>query len=137
MYYIRIKMKNYIFKILRYFYYLTLLFLLILYLFPGSIIGFLLYGDFSKQPLLTKNTIGTSLNHLLYFVFLTTMSLLDKNIDKNFFNNNYMIISLAVLLELTHLIIPNRSFEYIDLFANISGVIIVLIFYKFIKCIKS
>ncbi len=130
-------MKNYIFKILRYFYYLTLLFLLILYLFPGSIIGFLLYGDFSKQPLLTKNTIGTSLNHLLYFVFLTTMSLLDKNIDKNFFNNNYMIISLAVLLELTHLIIPNRSFEYIDLFANISGVIIVLIFYKFIKCIKS
>ena len=130
-------MKNYLLKILRYFYYLTLLFLLILYLFPGSIIGFLLYGDFSKQPLLTKNTIGTSLNHLLYFVFLTTMSLLDKNIDKNFFNNNYMIISLAVLLELTHLIIPNRSFEYIDLFANISGVIIVLIFYKFIKCIKS
>lgn len=130
-------MKNYIFKILRYFYYLTLLFLLILYLFPGSIIGFLLYGDFSKQPLLTKNTIGTSLNHLLYFVFVTTTSLLDKNIDKNFFNNNYMIISLAVLLELTHLIIPNRSFEYIDLFANILGVIIVLIFYKFIKCIKS
>ncbi len=130
-------MKNYIFKILRYFYYLMLLFLLILYLFPGSIIGFLLYGDFSKQPLLTKNTIGTSLNHLLYFVFLTTMSLFDKNIDKNFFNNNYMIISLAILLEITHLIIPNRSFEYIDLFANILGVVIVLIFYKFIKCIKS
>ena len=130
-------MKNYIFKILRYFYYLMLLFLLILYLFPGSIIGFLLYGDFSKQPLLTKNTIGTSLNHLLYFVFLTTMSLFDKNIDKNFFNNNYMIISLAISLEITHLIIPNRSFEYIDLFANILGVVIVLIFYKFIKCIKS
>ena len=130
------KMKNYIFKILRYFYYLTLFFLLILYLFPGSVIGFLLYGDFSKQPLLTKNSIGTSLNHLLYFVFLTTMSLLDKNIDKNFFNNSNMIIFLAVLLEITHLIIPNRSFEYIDLFANISGVIIVLVFYKFIKCIK-
>ena len=130
-------MKNYIFKILRYFYYLMLLFLLILYLFPGSIIGFLLYGDFSKQPLLTKNTIGTSLNHLLYFVFLTTMSLFDKNIDKNFFNNNYMIISLAILLEITHLIIPNRSFEYIDLFANILGVLIVLTFYKLIKCIKS
>ncbi len=130
-------MKNYIFKILRYFYYLMLLFLLILYLFPGSIIGFLLYGDFSKQPLLTKNTIGTSLNHLLYFVFLTTMSLFDKNIDKNFFNNNYMIISLAILLEITHLIIPNRSFEYIDLFANILGVVIVLTFYKLIKCIKS
>ncbi len=137
MYYIRMKMKNYIFKILRYFYYLTLFFLLILYLFPGSVIGFLLYGDFSKQLLLTKNTIGTSLNHLLYFAFLTAMSLLDKNIDKNFFNNNLMIIFFAIFLEISHLIIPNRSFEYIDLFANISGVIIVLTFYKFIKCIKS
>ena len=129
-------MKNYKFKILRYFYYLTLFFLLILYLFPGSVIGFLLYGDFSKQLLLTKNTIGTSLNHLLFFAFLTTMSLLDKNIDKNFFNNHYMIVFLAILLEIIQLIIPNRSFEYLDLFANISGVIIVLIFYKFIKCIK-
>ena len=74
---------------------------------------------------------------MLYFVFLTTMSLFDKNIDKNFFNNNLYDYFLAILLEITHLIIPNRSFEYIDLFANILGVVIVLTFYKLIKCIKS
>ena len=43
-------MKNNIFEVIKYTYYLSLIVLLILYLFPGSLIGFFLYGDLGKQP---------------------------------------------------------------------------------------
>ena len=43
-------MKNIILKFTIYLYYLNLIALLILYLFPGSIIGYLFYGDSSIQP---------------------------------------------------------------------------------------
>ena len=43
-------MKNIIFEVIKYTYYLSLIALLILYLFPGSLIGFFLYGDLWKQP---------------------------------------------------------------------------------------
>ena len=42
-------MKNNVLKLIKYLYYLSLLALLILYLFPGSLIGYLLYGDLGKQ----------------------------------------------------------------------------------------
>ena len=37
---------------------------------------------------------------------------------------------LSIILELFHLIIPNRGFEISDLFGNIVGVIFVIIIYK-------
>ena len=37
---------------------------------------------------------------------------------------------LSIILELFHLIIPNRGFEWSDLFGNIVGVIFVIIIYK-------
>ena len=66
MYYIKVKMKNSIFIILKYLYNLSLIILLILYLFPGSLIGYFLYGNLNKQPDLISNPIGTSINHLFF-----------------------------------------------------------------------
>ena len=63
-------MKNNIFEVIKYTYYLSLIVLLILYLFPGSLIGFLLYSDLGKQPNLIPNPIGTSINHLIFFFYL-------------------------------------------------------------------
>ena len=40
------------------------------------------------------------------------------------------LFSLSIILELFHLIIPNRGFEWSDLFGNILGVIIVIIIYN-------
>ena len=57
MYYIQEGMKNNILKFVVYLYYLTLIVLLILYLFPGSIIGYFIYGNFGTQPNLLKNPI--------------------------------------------------------------------------------
>ena len=62
-------MKNNILKSIMYLYYLSLVVLLIIYLYPGSIIGYLLYGDLGKQPNFVNNPMGTSINHFFYFYF--------------------------------------------------------------------
>ena len=48
-------MKNNLLIILKYLYYFSLCGLLVLYLFPGSLVGFFLYGDIGKQPDLILN----------------------------------------------------------------------------------
>ncbi len=67
-------MKNIIFKLLEYLYYFSLAILLILYLFPGSLIGYLLHGNLGQQPDLISNPIGTSINHLIFFSYITPIS---------------------------------------------------------------
>ena len=62
--------KIYLFtKLIFHFSNLTLIFL---YLYPGSIFGWLVYGDFQKQPSITSDFIVSS-NHLyvtIYFSFI-------------------------------------------------------------------
>ena len=67
-------MKNNVLKLIKYLYYFSLLVLVILYLFPGSLIGYFLHGDLEKQPNIVNNPIGTSINHLFYFMFLTILA---------------------------------------------------------------
>ncbi len=130
-------MKYNIFILFKYLYYLSLITLLILYLFPGSLIGYLLYGELGKQPNLISNPIGTSINHLIYFIWLSISALALRVKHVNLFNNIYLIFSFSIILELFHFIIPNRAFEYNDLFANMLGVFIGLAVYKIFKWIKS
>ena len=70
MYYINLTMKNNLFKVIEYTYYFSLIFLFIIYLFPGSIIGYLLYGSLWQQPNLINNPFGTAINHLIFFHLL-------------------------------------------------------------------
>ena len=67
-------MKNNVLKLIEYLYYLSLIALFILYLFPGSLMGYLLYGNLGKQPNLVDNPIGTSINHLFFFMYLTALA---------------------------------------------------------------
>ena len=48
----------------------------------------------------------------------------------------YYLVSLSIILELTHLIIPNRAFELQDLFGNLLGVVLSYILFKIIKIIN-
>ena len=124
---------DYKIRITRYIYYFSLTGLLILYLFPGSLIGFLFYGDFGKQPNLIPNPIGTSINHALALFYLSILGLVSYMRDKNFNQNVIFLISLSIILELSHYFIPNRSFEFLDLFANLFGALIaifIILFYK-------
>ena len=126
-------MKNSIFKLTEYVYYFSLLVLLILYLFPGSLIGYFLYGNSGQQPNLIANPIGTSINHLIFFSYITVLMTIVRSRVKNVFTSYKVILFISGILEILHLIVPNRAFELYDLIANISGVAIVLLIYSFIK----
>ena len=126
-------MKNNVFKMIKYLYYFSLISLFILYLFPGSLIGYFLYGDLGKQPDLIPNPIGTSINHALAFIYLSILGLISYLRDKSFNQTSIFLISLSIILELSHYFIPNRSFEFLDLFANLLGTLIaifIIISYK-------
>jgi VanZ family protein len=99
--------------------------LLVLYLFPGSLLGYFLYNDFQLQPQLTKDFL-VSTNHLYAFSLLSIIGLFTyKNSNKLNFLNLYLIL-LSIILEILHIFIPVRSFELSDLFGNLLGVSIVL-----------
>jgi len=129
-------MKNNIFKIIEYLYYFSLIVLFILYLFPGSLIGYFLYGNLGQQPNLIPNPIGTSINHLIYFSYITLLASIVRPSIKNILTNYKSILAISIILELLHMVIPNRAFEIYDLLANILGVIIILIGQKIIKWSK-
>ena len=126
-------MKNNVIKLIKYLYYFSLIALFILYLFPGSLIGNFLYGDLGKQPNLVDNPIGTSINHLFCFMYLTTLAVINNLKKTQIFSNVYFIFFISFFLEISHLFIPHRTFELYDLLANIVGVLIIFIFRKLIK----
>ena len=125
-------MKNIIFKLLEYSYYFSLTSLFILYLFPGSLIGHFLYGNLAQQPDLIPNPIGTSINHLISFIFLSSLAFIVRVREKKFINSFKFLFFTSILLEIFHYFIPNRAFEYYDLFANFIGVILAYLFIQFI-----
>ena len=126
-------MKNNLFKIIEYTYYILLIILFVIYLFPGSLIGYLLYGNLWQQPDFIKNPFGTSINHLIFFSFITVLLTIIRFKVKNIFTSYKVILFISCVLEILHLIVPNRAFELYDLIANIAGVVIVLLFNRFIK----
>ncbi len=100
---------------------------IIFYIYPGSILGFLIYSDLNKQPQLTSNYFVSS-NHVYAFMALSLLGLLAYYKKKKIFILNYLILS-SIILEILHIVIPNRSFQYSDLFGNIVGVLLsILIF---------
>ena len=120
-------------------FYISNFILLVLYLFPGSLIGCLLYNDCQLQPQLTKDFL-VSTNHLYAFSLLSIIGLFTYNNSKKLNFLNIYLISLSIILEISHIFIPVRSFELSDLFGNLLGVVIVLIinlFYKKYEILKN
>ena len=116
------------FKIIFYF---ANFILIILYIFPGSILGWLLYGDVGTQPQISPDFLVSS-NHVYAFSVLSILGYLSyksKKLDLVFI----YLFFISIFLELSHLIIPNRGFEYSDLFGNIIGVLIIYIYFQFYK----
>ena len=126
-------MKNNILKFIIYLYYLSLVVLLVIYLFPGSIIGYLLYEDLGKQPSFVNNPIGTSINNFFYFCWLTFLGLIYNLNKKKFINSFLFLFILSFFLELLHFFIPNRAFELNDFLANSVGVVSIFFLFKLKK----
>jgi VanZ family protein len=124
-------MINYFSKY-RFIFYLCNLILIFLYLFPGSLLGCYFYNDCKIQPQITANFI-VSTNHLYPYIVLSVIGFLTFR-KKNQFNIlSIYLIFLSIVLEVLQYFVPNRSFEFSDLFGNLAGVIIAIILFYFLK----
>ena len=116
----------------KFIFYLVNACLIILYLFPGSILGFFIYGDLQIQPQITADFI-VSTNHVYAFFLVSLLGILSFKNSKKLNILIIYLLSLSITLEIFHLVIPGRSFELPDLFGNLIGVIIVIIINYFYK----
>ena len=120
-------------QITKFFFHLINLVFLIFYLYPGSILGFLLYGNFKKQPQISPDFYFSS-NHVYAFAALTLFGLISHINKKNII---IYFIFVSFVLELSHLIIPNRSFQFEDLFGNIIGILISILLIKIYNYLRK
>ena len=102
---------------------------IVLYVYPGSILGFIIYREFHKQPQVTQDFLSLSSNHVYAFFVLSLLGLISYYKTKKIFILNYLILS-SIILEVLHLVIPNRSFQYMDLFGNLIGVLLSILLFN-------
>ena len=116
----------------KFIFYLSNLILIFLYLFPGSILGWFLFNDLSLQPQITPDFI-VSTNHLYAYIVLSVIGFLTFRKNNQFNVLSIYLIFLSIALEILQYFVPNRSFEFPDLFGNLAGVIIAIILFYFFK----
>ena len=138
-------MSNHPINLSKSIFYILLIFLLINCLFPGSLMGYLIFEDIDRYPSLADNPIyqplpikfypiGDLINHFILYFIITLAGYNAFLKNKRFKNLFYFMLFLSVFLELPHLVIPNRTFEFYDIAANLSGVIFayfVIAIYRF------
>ena len=113
-------------------FYFNNILLIILYLYPGSLLGWIIYDNKSIQPQITPDFVISS-NHFYIFVLISIIGFLTfANSKKNILLILYLIF-LSVTLEIFHLVIPERSFQWPDLIGNLLGVIVVILLNNFIN----
>jgi len=110
--------------------------LIVFYLFPGSILGCLLYNDCKIQPQLTPDFIVSS-NHVYVFTIISLLGFVTHTKDKAFKIIIAYLFFISIFLELAHIIIPERGFEVKDLGGNIFGVVISLVIFLTFKLRKK
>ena len=110
--------------------------LILIYLYPGSVFGWLLYDDIQKQPQLSSDFIIFSTNHVYAFMVLSLLGVISYDNKKTKILLIYLFF-ISIVLELCHVLIPERSFEYQDLFGNLFGVILIFILFKLYNFFKS
>ena len=117
-------MINFFSKFKIFFYVINLL-LIVLYLFPGSLLGCIFFDNCKVQPQITSDFIISS-NHFYAFGLITILGYF------TFFNSEklkqvlYYLLVISVILEVFHIVIPERSFQWSDLFGNLLGVVVVI-----------
>ena len=114
-------------KILKNSFYFVNIVLIMFYLYPGSIFGCFLYSDCYTQPQITRDFFVSS-NHVYVFFIFSFLGYL--SFSKKLKKIIYYLILLSIVLEILHIIIPNRGFEVADLLGNLLGVVLSLILFK-------
>jgi len=123
-----------IISFLKFIFHTSILLLIIISLFPGSLAGLVLYDDLGKQPNLIANPFGTAINHFISYFYVSMLGLCLYLRSNNFQKLVYSLFFLSIILEVLQLIVPNRAFEIYDVSANFVGV---LVAYFLVKIYKS
>ena len=121
---------------MKFIFHIANILLIVFYLFPGSIMGYLLYNDYKTQPQLTPDFIVSS-NHVYIFTIVSLLGFVTYSKDKVFKIVIAYFFFIGVFLELAHIIIPERGFEVKDLGGNIFGVVISLVVFLIFKLRKK
>ncbi len=124
-------MKNINTIILIIFHLLNIMFIF-LYLYPGSILGYLFYRNLSLQPQITRDFLISS-NHFYAFILISSIGIIVYRKSNKFKYFIIYLLFISFFLELMHIIIPNRTFQIGDLVGNALGVLFTIIVYKFLK----
>ena len=82
-------------KFLNFIFHSSVLFLIIISLYPGSLVGYLLYGDFGTQPNLISNPYGTSINHFIFYFYVSGLGLCLYSKKTNFYVPWKMIVPIC------------------------------------------
>mgnify|MGYP002832676148 CR=1 FL=1 len=77
-----------------------------------------------QQPNVVENPFGTTINHFIYYVYVSLLGFFLYLRNEKFQKIVYGLFFLSVILEGFHFIIPNRSFQLGDLIGNILGVLV-------------
>ena len=99
-------------------FYLWLSFIFLVSVYPGNLINLVLIGDPTTYPG------GDKVSHFLsYFVLGVLFNLSYKK--NNFFKIMISFLVLfSIIMELLHMVIPNRYYENFDLLMNFLGLVI-------------
>ena len=119
---------------LRILFHILIFILIIISLYPGNILGFLLYGDIRLQPQVTKDFAYISSNDLYVYFLISVLGFFSYLRDRKFKLVVIYLFFLSIILEVTHLVISERFFQIEDLTGNVLGVLIaytIVLIYKF------
>tara|TARA_B100000073_G_scaffold297147_1_gene262109 strand:- start:20 stop:415 length:396 start_codon:yes stop_codon:yes gene_type:complete len=123
-------MINFFSKYKIIFYFINFI-LITLYIYPGSLLGCVLKDDCDTQPQISPDFLIISSNHFYVFLLITFIGFFTYKKKEIKYLVIYLL-TLSIFLEMTHLIIPIRSFSWSDLFGNLLGVVIVIFIKKII-----
>ena len=105
-------------------------FIFIVSVYPGNLIGLILFGDPTTYPG------GDKINHFISYFILGLLSFFSFKNSHKFKSIIYLLISFSILIELSHLLIPNRFYENLDLIMNFVGLISGIFIFNLKKTIK-
>jgi len=94
------------------------LFILVVSIYPGNLIGLVLKGDPTTYPG------GDKVSHFISYFLLGSLAFLSFEENKKFKNIVFFLILFSLIMEFLHLFIPNRFYENLDLVMNFLGIII-------------
>ena len=129
---------------LKFIFYMSVFLLIVITLYPGSLLGLLLYGELGMQPNLAENpyftpipshlyTFASMINHFIAYFFVSILGLYLYMRNQNFQKILYGLFFLSIILEVLQFIVPRRAFEIYDVSANLAGFLIAYCLIKIYK----